>query len=217
MVHRLAAREVRGASAARRSGARALGFRARAHEPLQTEPLAGALEADHPALAARLHAACGLRVVKRGKSKYYGDALMNFERARDCYLRAGCRRRGRRSSTTCAPPTHERPASCRASVSSLPVRSQPLSFRSLRARARSMDLASAESAHLGKSGANRMRHHPGHWPPAGTLRMVSSRAARRPATSSCDFKSPWAPRSTAHHPSRASPGITERNITPAGG
>ena len=43
----------------------------------------------HPALAARLHAACGLRVVNRGKSKYYAEALVNFERARDCYLRAG--------------------------------------------------------------------------------------------------------------------------------
>ncbi len=54
-----------------------------------TEPIAGALDDAHPALAARLHAACGLRVVNRGKSKYYAEALVNFERARDCYLRAG--------------------------------------------------------------------------------------------------------------------------------
>jgi hypothetical protein len=54
-----------------------------------TEPIAGALEAEHPDLAARLHRACGMRVVNRGKSKYYDPALVNFEKARDCYLRAG--------------------------------------------------------------------------------------------------------------------------------
>jgi hypothetical protein len=54
-----------------------------------TEPIAGALEGAHPDLAARLHAACGLRVVNRGKSKDYAQALANFERARDCYLRTG--------------------------------------------------------------------------------------------------------------------------------
>ena len=44
---------------------------------------------DHPDLAARLWRAQGIRIVDAKKSKYYDAALSNFERARDCYLRAG--------------------------------------------------------------------------------------------------------------------------------
>lgn len=55
----------------------------------RAEPVAGVLEEAHPDLAARLYAECGLRVVNRGKSRYYAEALVNFERARACFLRAG--------------------------------------------------------------------------------------------------------------------------------
>ncbi len=54
-----------------------------------TEPVAKRLEEGHPDLAARLWRAQGLRIVDAKKSKYYDAALSNFERARDCYLRAG--------------------------------------------------------------------------------------------------------------------------------
>jgi len=54
-----------------------------------TEPAAKHLEDGHPDLAARLWRAQGLRIVEAKKSKYYEAALSNFERARDCYLRAG--------------------------------------------------------------------------------------------------------------------------------
>jgi len=54
-----------------------------------TAPVADVLEGQHPDLAARLHAACGLRVVNRGKSRYYAEALDHLEKARDCYQRAG--------------------------------------------------------------------------------------------------------------------------------
>ena len=55
-----------------------------------TEPAAEILERIHPSLAARLWRAQGLRIVDAKKSKYYDAALANFERARDCYRRAGC-------------------------------------------------------------------------------------------------------------------------------
>jgi hypothetical protein len=54
-----------------------------------TEPAAKRLEKAHPGLAARLWRAQGMRIVDAKKSKYYDAALANFERARDCYKRAG--------------------------------------------------------------------------------------------------------------------------------
>jgi len=54
------------------------------------EPAATRLEkAAHAGEAARLWQAMGMRVVKEKKSKYYGAALRNFERAKRCYDRAG--------------------------------------------------------------------------------------------------------------------------------
>ena len=54
-----------------------------------TEPAATRLEKKHPELAARLWRAQGMRIVDAKKSKYYDAALSNFERARNCYQRAG--------------------------------------------------------------------------------------------------------------------------------
>lgn len=54
-----------------------------------TEPAATKLEKAYPELAARLWRAQGMRIVDAKKSKYYDAALSNFERARDCYVRAG--------------------------------------------------------------------------------------------------------------------------------
>lgn len=54
-----------------------------------TEPAAKRLEKRHPELAARLWRAQGMRIVNAKKSKYYDAALSDFERARDCYQRAG--------------------------------------------------------------------------------------------------------------------------------
>lgn len=54
-----------------------------------TEPAAKKLEKTHPDVAARLWCAQGLRVVNAKKSKYYGAALSNFERARCCFEKAG--------------------------------------------------------------------------------------------------------------------------------
>jgi hypothetical protein len=54
-----------------------------------TEPLAEKLEEPRPALAARLWRAQGMRILNAKKSKYYDAALSNFERARECFLRAG--------------------------------------------------------------------------------------------------------------------------------
>lgn len=54
-----------------------------------TEPAAKMLEKTRPDLAARLWRAQGMRIVDAKKSKYYDAALSNFERARDCYQRAG--------------------------------------------------------------------------------------------------------------------------------
>jgi hypothetical protein len=69
--------------------------RGSSHEALKTvshyftEPAAKRLEKNHPDLAARLWCAQGIRIVDAKKSKYYDAALFNFERARDCYQRAG--------------------------------------------------------------------------------------------------------------------------------
>ena len=54
-----------------------------------TEPAAKRLEKKHSDLAARLWRAQWMRIVDAKKSKYYDAALSNFERARDCYERAG--------------------------------------------------------------------------------------------------------------------------------
>ena len=54
-----------------------------------TEPAAEMLAEGHPALAARVFRALGLRTVDAKKSKYYDAALGNFERARNCYAAAG--------------------------------------------------------------------------------------------------------------------------------
>ena len=54
-----------------------------------TEPAAALLADKHPALAARVFRAMGLRIVNAKKSKYYEAALANLERARECYLAAG--------------------------------------------------------------------------------------------------------------------------------
>ncbi len=54
-----------------------------------TESAAKRLEKGHRDLAARLWRAQGMRIVNAKKSKYYDAALSNFERARDCYQRAG--------------------------------------------------------------------------------------------------------------------------------
>ena len=53
------------------------------------EPAARRLEKAHVGEAARLWRAMGMRVVNAKKSKYYGAALGNFERARRCYEKAG--------------------------------------------------------------------------------------------------------------------------------
>lgn len=53
------------------------------------EPAARRLEKAHVGEAARLWRAMGMRVVNAKKSKYYGAALGNFERAKRCYEKAG--------------------------------------------------------------------------------------------------------------------------------
>ena len=52
-------------------------------------PAAKKLEKAHPDVAARLWCAQGMRVVNAKKSKYYGAAHSNFERARRCFEKAG--------------------------------------------------------------------------------------------------------------------------------
>lgn len=54
-----------------------------------TEPAATRLEQVYPDAAARLWRAQGFRLVNGKKSKYYDAALRNFERARQCYQKAG--------------------------------------------------------------------------------------------------------------------------------
>jgi hypothetical protein len=54
-----------------------------------TEPAAKKFEKAHPDLAGRLWRAQGLRIVNAKKSKYYDAALLNFERAKRCFERAG--------------------------------------------------------------------------------------------------------------------------------
>ena len=56
---------------------------------LITEPAARRLEKTHLDIAARLWRAQGVRIVQARKSKYYKAALLNFERAKRCFERAG--------------------------------------------------------------------------------------------------------------------------------
>jgi tetratricopeptide (TPR) repeat protein len=53
------------------------------------EPAATALAKTHPAVAAKVFRALGMRVLKAAKSKYYDAALAHLEEARRCYLAAG--------------------------------------------------------------------------------------------------------------------------------
>jgi len=54
-----------------------------------TEPAAKRIEKAHPAVAAKVYRALGMRIVNAAKSKYYDAALLDFERAKRCYRRAG--------------------------------------------------------------------------------------------------------------------------------
>jgi hypothetical protein len=54
-----------------------------------TEPAAEVVENSRPDVAARLWRAQGMRIVNAKKSKYYNAALLNFERSKRCYERAG--------------------------------------------------------------------------------------------------------------------------------
>ena len=53
-----------------------------------TEPAADLLAEAHPEVAAKLFRAMGLRILNAKKSKYYHEALENFEDAKNCYVRA---------------------------------------------------------------------------------------------------------------------------------
>ena len=54
-----------------------------------SEPAAAGLAKSHPAAAAKLFRALGLRIVKAGKSKYYPEAIENLRNAMGSYIRAG--------------------------------------------------------------------------------------------------------------------------------
>jgi hypothetical protein len=51
--------------------------------------VAAYLDRPHPALAARVYHALGMRIVDAGKSRYYDAAFQNFADARRCYLAVG--------------------------------------------------------------------------------------------------------------------------------
>lgn len=53
-----------------------------------TEPVAEILAESHPELAARVFKVIGMRILNAKKSKYYHEALANFEDAKNCYARA---------------------------------------------------------------------------------------------------------------------------------
>ncbi len=53
-----------------------------------TEAVAEGLAEPHPELAARLLRAMGMRILNAKKSKYYHEALDNFEDAKNCYALA---------------------------------------------------------------------------------------------------------------------------------
>jgi hypothetical protein len=54
-----------------------------------TEPAARRLAKSHPAVAAKVFRALGMRILNAKKSKYYDAALSNLEAAKQCYARAG--------------------------------------------------------------------------------------------------------------------------------
>jgi hypothetical protein len=54
-----------------------------------TEPAAERLAKTHPGAAAKVFRALCIRIVDAGKSNYYGAALSNLEKAKNCYQRAG--------------------------------------------------------------------------------------------------------------------------------
>jgi uncharacterized Zn finger protein len=53
-----------------------------------TEPAADLLAESHPDVAAKVFRAMGMRILNAKKSKYYHEALENFENAMNCYARA---------------------------------------------------------------------------------------------------------------------------------
>jgi hypothetical protein len=53
-----------------------------------TEPVAELLAESHPELAAKVFKVMGMRILNAKKSKYYHEALANFEDAKNCYARA---------------------------------------------------------------------------------------------------------------------------------
>jgi hypothetical protein len=54
-----------------------------------TEPAAKRLAKSHPAVAAKVFRALGMRILNAKKNRYYDAALSNFEDAKACYARAG--------------------------------------------------------------------------------------------------------------------------------
>jgi hypothetical protein len=54
-----------------------------------TEPAAERLAKTHPGVAAKVFRAMCIRIIDKGKSKYYSEALSNLEKAKNCYQRAG--------------------------------------------------------------------------------------------------------------------------------
>src|SRR5947209_1069935 len=54
-----------------------------------TGPAARRLARTHPAAAAKVFRAMGMRIINGSKSKYYDEALSNFKEARRCYEKAG--------------------------------------------------------------------------------------------------------------------------------
>ena len=58
----------------------------------RTEPAARRLAKTHPDVAAKVHRALGMRILKAKKSKYYDAALLHFENAKRCYERSDLHR-----------------------------------------------------------------------------------------------------------------------------
>jgi hypothetical protein len=54
-----------------------------------SEPAAKSLAKSHPAAAATLFRALGMRILKAGKSKYYKEAIANLRNAKACYQKSG--------------------------------------------------------------------------------------------------------------------------------
>jgi hypothetical protein len=58
----------------------------------RTEPAAKRLAKSHPAVAAKVYRALGMRILVAKRSKYYAAALSNFEDAKRCYARSSLHR-----------------------------------------------------------------------------------------------------------------------------